>query len=74
MQLFLLDLFAIAVGFGVISFTIAASRDAFLCMTYGGTRLVALKIHVIFFLWVRNLVEVLSFVGVLVYLCYSSVT
>ncbi|XBJ13066.1 hypothetical protein VPH35_017481 [Triticum aestivum] len=46
------DLFAIAIGFGVISFTIAASRDAFVCMTYGGTRLVALKIHVIFFLWV----------------------
>ncbi|VAH23706.1 unnamed protein product [Triticum turgidum subsp. durum] len=46
------DLFAIAIGFGVISFTIAASRDAFVCMTYGGTRLVALEIHVIFFLWV----------------------
>ena len=62
MQLFLSDLFSIAVGFGVISFTIAASRDTFVCMTYGGTRLVALEILVIFFLWVRNLVEVLSFV------------
>ena len=60
----MLDLFAIAVGLGVISFIIAATRDAFVCMIYGGTRLVNLEIHVIFFIWVRNLVKVLSFVFV----------
>ncbi|XP_044952920.1 probable E3 ubiquitin ligase SUD1 [Hordeum vulgare subsp. vulgare] len=46
------DLFAIATGFGVVSIVIAASRDAFVRVAYGGTRLVALEMHLIFFIWI----------------------
>uniref|UniRef100_A0ACD5T6N5 Uncharacterized protein n=1 Tax=Avena sativa TaxID=4498 RepID=A0ACD5T6N5_AVESA len=46
------DLFAIAVGFSIISTIIAAARDLFACMISGGTRLLALEMHLLFFIWI----------------------
>uniref|UniRef100_A0A453A318 E3 ubiquitin-protein ligase MARCHF6-like C-terminal domain-containing protein n=4 Tax=Aegilops tauschii subsp. strangulata TaxID=200361 RepID=A0A453A318_AEGTS len=46
------DLFAIATGYGIVSIVIAASRDAFVRVAYGGTHLVALEMHLIFFIWI----------------------
>ena len=51
---FLVDLFAIAVGFCIISTIIAALRDLSACMTSGGTCLLALKRDLLFFIWVRD--------------------
>jgi hypothetical protein len=31
-------------------------------MIYGGTRLLDLEMHLLFFIWVRNLFEMLSFI------------
>ncbi|KAM3278384.1 hypothetical protein ACQJBY_045942 [Aegilops geniculata] len=45
------DLFAIAVGFCIISTIIAALRDLSACMTSGGTCLLALKRDLLFFIW-----------------------
>uniref|UniRef100_A0ACD5TZR9 Uncharacterized protein n=1 Tax=Avena sativa TaxID=4498 RepID=A0ACD5TZR9_AVESA len=45
------DLFAIAVGLCIISTIIAATRDTFACMTSRGTRLLALEMHLLFFIW-----------------------
>jgi E3 ubiquitin-protein ligase MARCH6 len=59
---FLLDLFAIAVGFFIISTIVATCRDIFACMTCRGPWLVDLKRHLLVFLWVRNLIEVASFI------------
>lgn len=46
------DLFTVAVGFCIISTIIAAARDSFACMTSGGTRLLALEMHLLFFIWI----------------------
>ncbi|XBJ21127.1 hypothetical protein VPH35_011830 [Triticum aestivum] len=46
------DLFAIATGYSVVSIVIAISRDAFVRVAYGGTHLVALEMHLIFFIWI----------------------
>lgn len=45
------DLFAIAVGFCIISTIIATTRDLSACMTSGGTCLLALKRDLLFFIW-----------------------
>ncbi|KAM0905656.1 hypothetical protein ACQ4PT_017253 [Festuca glaucescens] len=45
------DLFAIAVGFFIISTIVATSRDIFACMTVRGPWLVDLKRHLLVFLW-----------------------
>jgi hypothetical protein len=41
-------------------------------MTSGGTRLLALEMHLLFFIWVRNLFEVLSFIFVYFMLLLSN--
>ncbi|CAM0953443.1 unnamed protein product [Alopecurus aequalis] len=46
------DLFALAVGFCIISTIIAVTRDLFACMTSGGKRLLALEMHLLFFIWI----------------------
>ncbi|XP_047044872.1 probable E3 ubiquitin ligase SUD1 isoform X1 [Lolium rigidum] len=45
------DLFAIAVGFFIISTIVATFRDIFACMTFRGPWLVDLKRHLLVFLW-----------------------
>ncbi|XP_044984994.1 probable E3 ubiquitin ligase SUD1 isoform X2 [Hordeum vulgare subsp. vulgare] len=45
------DLFAVAVGFCIISTIIAALRDLSACMTSGRTCLLALKRDLLFFIW-----------------------
>nr|XP_051210612.1 probable E3 ubiquitin ligase SUD1 isoform X2 [Lolium perenne] len=45
------DLFAIAVGFFIISTIVATCRDIFACMTFRGPWLVDLKRHLLVFLW-----------------------
>ena len=57
---FLLDLVALAVGYGIISAIIAGSRDSFAYMTSGRTHLLALNRSLIVFLWVSNLLRVVS--------------
>ncbi|XP_051224322.1 probable E3 ubiquitin ligase SUD1 [Lolium perenne] len=46
------DLFAFTVGFCIISTIIAVARDSFACMVSGGTRLLALEMHLLFFIWI----------------------
>ncbi|CAM0880841.1 unnamed protein product [Alopecurus aequalis] len=46
------DLFAIAVGFCIISTIIATARDSFACMISGETRFLALEMHLLFFIWI----------------------
>ncbi|KAM3300683.1 hypothetical protein ACQJBY_041610 [Aegilops geniculata] len=50
------DLFAIATGYGIVSIVIAASRDAFVRVAYGGTSTVCCQI-VFIPLWIGLLVD-----------------
>ncbi|KAM3413248.1 hypothetical protein ACQJBY_004429 [Aegilops geniculata] len=50
------DLFAIATGYGIVSIVIAASRDAFVRVAYGGTSTVCYQI-VFIPLWIGLLVD-----------------
>jgi E3 ubiquitin-protein ligase MARCH6 len=71
LEIFLLDLFAFAVGICIISTIIAASRDSFIYMTSGRTHLLAsvickwgvtaIKSAPLLFIWVSNLIDVVSF-------------
>jgi E3 ubiquitin-protein ligase MARCH6 len=65
------DMFTFAVGFCIISTIVAASRDSFVYMTSGRTRLLAsvicnwgvtaLKRSPLLFIWVSNLIDIVSF-------------
>lgn len=61
---------ALAIGFGTISTVIAASRDSFAYMTSGRTHLLALNRYLVVFLWVSNLLQVVSFKFYFL-VCYS---
>ena len=81
-EIFLLDLFAFAVGFCIMSTIIAATRDSFVYMTSGRTRhldsvmckwaVTALKSCPLLFIWVSNLINVVSYLFFT--LSYCSVT
>jgi hypothetical protein len=71
LEIFLVDLFAFAVGFCIISAIIAASRDSFIYITSGRTHLLAsvickwgvasMKSAPLLFIWVSNLIDVVLF-------------